>query len=135
MSAKTTEQPATKEVTMESVLAEMRHVRQNISQNKETVRNKKSDRHYAWINQNTERVSMMKHLGYKTTDDPGIESEYKQADNTHRWGDLILMDIGKVYYEALNFLDEESSTEAEEGTEGEFKDWADNNSIEVFEAR
>lgn len=86
---------------------------------------------YAWVNRNEHRVTMFQAQGYAICRNPDVHSDWKREDNTHIYGDLILMEIDRELWETSKLY---SQMKAIEGVEGEevFKAFAERAGIPVL---
>lgn len=117
-----------------ALLAKVAQVKVNLLQDKGKVRPADPTKplnpniKYVWVNKNENRVVSFQGLDYKIVKDPNVLTDWKREDGSHIYGDLILMQVDREWYDGLKL---HSQMKAIEGVEGEavFAAFAERNGI------
>lgn len=95
----------------------------------------RADKEYCWVNQREERQLFFQAMGWELVKDKEVKSSYMRPDGTHVRADLILYQIDKDMYEAIQADRELRSIEALEGVEEGFQTSANRQGAPTFRPR
>lgn len=89
------------------LLARVRVGRESRAASRGKVQNPKPGKDYIWVNRSESRQLEYQSMGYELCTDPDIitQENFKQPDNTHHRGDLVLYSIDKELREVLHYDD------------------------------
>lgn len=92
------------------------------------------DKEYRWVNIHPERQLVFQIQGWRmvTADDVDVVTNYKQADGTHRRGDLVLYCIDKEWAEMIHFDAVVQGIERIEGAKSSFETQAQKDGVPTF---
>lgn len=85
----------------QALLARARVVRDTLGKRNTEITGQRPDKVYMWVNVKEERQITFQAMGWTLCTDPDVTSAFKQADNTHRRADVVLYEIDRDFYEAL----------------------------------
>lgn len=88
---------------------------------------------YCWVNIRDDRQYFFQSLGWsKVVKESGVKTQWEQGDGTHVRGDLILYEIDKEMFEAMQAYNELRGVENIENAENGFVEHLQANKIPVY---
>lgn len=103
-----------------ALLARVRLLRESAIFQRGSLQSRNPLKEYCWVNIRPDRRVTFEGLGWQLCKDPLVTTSWRQDDNTHVRGDLILYDIDKDLYEAMEAYNVLRGLEASEGVEHSF---------------
>lgn len=85
------------------LLRKVRTLRERATLDRGKISGGDLDKDYIWVCNDERSQAEFQGLDYRVCTNPKVESKYKQADNTHRRGDLILYEVDRELREAYHF--------------------------------
>lgn len=104
----------------QELLQRVKVLRERMTLNRGMINNMSPDKIYVWVHNSDNRQIFYKGLGYELCVDPKVESAWKQADGTHRRGDLILYQIDKDLAEAIKLYEQAKALDNVDAAESGF---------------
>lgn len=100
----------------EDLLRKARVVRDRLANRGSELSGQNPASAYIWVNVREDRQTYFQALGWEICRDPKVSSPFKQADGSHRRADVILYQMSRDFYEAL---EADSALRGIEGIEGQ----------------
>lgn len=99
----------------EELLKKARVVRDKLANRGNELGGKNPSRSYVWVNIREDRQTYYQALGWEVCRDPNVTSPFRQPDGCHRRADVILYEMSRDFYEAL---EADNALRGIEGIEG-----------------
>jgi len=115
-----------------ALLAKVKSVREGMLQNKGAILEGNPQKEYCWVNIREDRRVSYEAMGWQLCIDPAVKTRWKQPDGTHKRADLILYDIDKELFEAIQAYNMLRGIESVEGSEEMFISALDRDKVPVY---
>lgn len=116
-----------------ALLAKVKTLREKLAFNAGMVEGMDPSKVYVWVHQSDNRQIHYQSLGYELCKDTNVKSSWKQLDNTHKRGDLVLYQIDKDLDEAIHLEAQLRGIEGIEGAKEGFKAVAQRENVPIYE--
>ena len=102
------------------LLKKVRMLREGGLFNKGAIHAGDPSKEYCWVNIKDDRRVSYEAVGWVLCKDPNVKTNWRQEDGTHKRADLILYEIDKELFEAIQAYNNLRGIEAVEGSEEMF---------------
>lgn len=115
-----------------ALLQKVKTLREGMLFNKGAVHEGDPQKEYCWVNIKDDRRVSYEAMGWVVCKDPKVRTNWRQDDGTHKRADLILYEIDKELFEAMQAYNNLRGIEAVEGSEEAFVATLDRNRVPVY---
>jgi len=115
-----------------ALLQKVKSLREGMLFNKGAVREGDPAKEYCWVNVRDDRRVSYEAMGWVLCKDPKVKTQWRQDDGTHKRADLILYEIDKELFEAMQAYNNLRGIEAVEGSEEMFVAALDRDRVPVY---